>query len=201
MEDNTMKKKIFALLMVICFVFAMAAGCNGASETDSGEDKTGTESEAPAESETSDVVLTADTEITDEDIQEIYASIKESIEKRYLEPNNIAPEDFNWPAEDSEVWNYRELLNSTALLNMFSWENSDFIIENISEEDINLLIEDLNEIDDYSSPEKDILDCVLLGVIDWLSSKVPFETEYFDPLWGTVYPSYSTLSNNITFTE
>lgn len=201
MEDNTMKKKIFALLMVICLVFAMAAGCNGASETDSGEDKTGTESEAPAESETSDVVLTADTEITDEDIQEIYASIKESIEKRYLEPNNIAPEDFNWPAEDSEVWNYRELLNSTALLNMFSWENSDFVIENISEEDINLLIEDLNEIDDYSSPEKDILDCVLLGVIDWLSSKVPFETEYFDPLWGTVYPSYSTLSNNITFTE
>lgn len=196
-----MKKKIFALLMVICLVFAMAAGCNGASETDSGEDKTGTESEAPAESETSDVVLTADTEITDEDIQEIYASIKESIEKRYLEPNNIAPEDFNWPAEDSEVWNYRELLNSTALLNMFSWENSDFVIENISEEDINLLIEDLNEIDDYSSPEKDILDCVLLGVIDWLSSKVPFETEYFDPLWGTVYPSYSTLSNNITFTE
>lgn len=196
-----MRKRIFALLMVICLVFAMAAGCNGASETDSGEDKTGTESEAPAESETSDVVLTADTEITDEDIQEIYASIKESIEKRYLEPNNIAPEDFNWPAEDSEVWNYRELLNSTALLNMFSWENSDFVIENISEEDINLLIEDLNEIDDYSSPEKDILDCVLLGVIDWLSSKVPFETEYFDPLWGTVYPSYSTLSNNITFTE
>ena len=118
-----------------------------------------------------------------------------------LDNNNIAPEDFNWPAEDSEVWNYRELLNSTALLNMFSWENSDFVIENISEEDINLLIEDLNEIDDYSSPEKDILDCVLLGVIDWLSSKVPFETEYFDPLWGTVYPSYSTLSNNITFTE
>ena len=48
----------------------------------------------PAESETPDVVLTADTEITEEDIQKVYASIKESVTTEYLEPNGIDPADF-----------------------------------------------------------------------------------------------------------
>ena len=45
-------------------------------------------------------MLTADTEITEEDIQKVYASIKESVTTEYLEPNGIDPATFSLPASE-----------------------------------------------------------------------------------------------------
>lgn len=210
-----MKKKIFALLMVICLIFAMATGCSGASdkETDSGGGKTETETEAPAaddqqaeseesdevtteeedavketedssaESETPDVVLTADTEITDEDIQEIYASIKDSITTNYLEPNGINPADFNWPSSDSESWKYFGNLYNNYSTNLH----------------LNI---PLNEA--YIPPADDtdekIMDATFTGILNWINKKGTCNDEYFVKLFMEyLYPFNNIFPSNITF--
>lgn len=216
-----MKKRIFALLVVGCLVFTMAAGCSGASETDSGGDKTETEAEAPAaddqqaeseesdevtteedavegtedssaESETPDVVLTADTEITDEDIQEIYASIKESIEKRYLEPNSISPADFSWPDATSTIWG--DYSDRILMDNGYQYATvKDFFTE---DELINMLSDYDNQ---YPSPDKEILDSVLLGIIDWMQTKGDYDEGYFSSVFSKLIPMEDVIPVNVTF--
>lgn len=105
-----MRKKFITFLLAFSLTSSMLLTACGNKETDSGGGKTETEAEAPAAddqhaeseeteevtteeedavegSETPDVVLTADTEITEEDIQKVYASIKESVTTEYLEPS------------------------------------------------------------------------------------------------------------------
>ena len=203
-----MRKKMLAIIMTIIFVLSMAVtGCSGASEeTDSGGGKTETETEAPAaddqqaeseesdevtteeedavkESETPDVVLTADTEITDEDIQEIYASIKDSITTNYLEPNGINPADFNWPSSDSESWKYFGNLYNNYSTNLH----------------LNI---PLNEA--YIPPADDtdekIMDATFTGILNWINKKGTCNDEYFVKLFMEyLYPFNNIFPSNITF--
>lgn len=220
-----MRKKMLAIIMTIIFVLSMAVtGCSGASdkETDSGGGKTETETEAPAdeqqtddseksddvtteeedavegtedssaESETPDVVLTADTEITDEDIQEIYASIKESIEKRYLEPNSISPADFSWPDATSTIWG--DYSDRILMDNGYQYATvKDFFTE---DELINMLSDYDNQ---YPSPDKEILDSVLLGIIDWMQTKGDYDEGYFSSVFSKLLPMKDVIPTNVTF--
>lgn len=209
-----MRKKIFALLMVICLIFAMATGCSGASdkETDSGGGKTETETEAPADDdksseteaveeteetndvsnkeedaveETPDVILTGDTEITDQDIQEIYASIKESITTEYLEPNGLSESKFSWPASDSESWKYVDDLYTSCYLCI----------------DLNIpFTEEETAKYDGKYPENDmqLFDAVFSGILKWMDSKGQYDSAYFSKVMGVLNP-YSSVLPTITF--
>ena len=220
-----MRKKMLAIIMTIIFVLSMAVtGCSGASdkETDSGGGKTETETEAPAaddqqaeseesdevtteeedavketedssaESETPDVVLTADTEITDEDIQEIYASIKESVTTEYLEPNGIDPADFSWPDATSTIWG--DYSDRILMDNGYQYATvKDFFTE---DELINMLSDYDNQ---YPSPDKEILDSVLLGIIDWMQTKGDNDEGYFSSVFSKLLPMKDVIPTNVTF--
>lgn len=223
-----MKKKILALIMASTLVLAMTAmaGCGSSSDADSSDASSTSSTEIEAEmeddtevssvgavdetdvaEETTDVseeetpeesssgeVLTGDTEITDEDMQEVYASIKESIETRYLEPNNILPEEFSWNTIDSSVWSSYYTYAGSHVVNYIvvtkSWETVEDLNESLS-----------NNNNEYPSPDKELLDDVLLGIIDWLDSKGDYEIEYYNNLMEKMLePSLiDNLSENIIF--
>ena len=197
-----MKKKIFALLLVICLIFAMATGCSGASdkETDSGGGKTETETEAPAaddqqaeevtteeedavkESETPDVVLTADTEITEEDIQKVYASIKESVTTEYLEPNGIDPATFSLPASE-EAWSYFFKLSESYYMELFTGVE----IDTSSTENL------------PPSPEKEIMDSIFKGLLRGLDNLGKYDADYYSKFTQKLSPFNTNIINNVTF--
>ena len=216
-----MRKKFITFLLAFALTSSMLLTACGNKETDSGGGKTETETESPAaddqqaeseesdevtteedavegtedssaESETPDVVLTADTEITDEDIQEIYASIKESIEKRYLEPNSISPADFSWPDATSTIWG--DYSDRILMDNGYQYATvKDFFTE---DELINMLSDYDNQ---YPSPDKEILDSVLLGIIDWMQTKGDYDEGYFSSVFSKLIPMEDVIPVNVTF--
>ncbi len=206
-----MKKKALALIIVLALILSMTAmaGCGSSSDADSSdgttsstgtetpedtEDVSSEETDAVDETSSSGEVLTVQT-LTEEDMLEFYSSIKRSVETRYLEPNNISPEDFSWPEEDSEVWNYIRNVHNEATIFMFDMVNGSDIANKVDEDE---LLENLSEIEGYSSsPEKDILDAVLFGTIEWLESKGDYEVGVFSYLWNFI--NYSNLSKEVTF--
>lgn len=218
-----MRKKFITFLLAFSLTSSMLLTACGNKETDSGGGKTETETEAPADdqqaeseksdevtteeedaveetddsektdvSETPDVILTADTEITDEDMQEIYASIKESVEKRYLEPNSISPADFSWPDASSTIWG--DYSDRSLMMAGYDYSTmKDFL----TEED---LIENLERYDgEYSQPDKQILDSVLLGIFDWMQSKGDYDEGYFSSVFSKLLPMKDVIPTNVTF--
>lgn len=205
-----MKKKCLAILLTVIFVIAMmVTGCSGASgkETDSGEAKT--ETEAPAEDEQqaieedSEVVTTEEdaaegddsaesgthepytaNDVTDETMQELYASIKDSVTTEYLEPNNISSSDFVWPDPDATDWRYfYEVLymSYTASLSL----GGDFSIPESA-----MYTSDAN---------KEIFDAAFMGAINFFTASEPYEAEFYNAINDKLRDDHSLITNNVTF--
>ena len=210
-----MRKKFITFLLAFSLTSSMLLTACGNKETDSGGGKTETETEAlaaddqqaeseesdevtteedavegtedsSAESETPDVVLTADTEITDEDIQEIYASIKENVTAEYLEPNGIDPATFSWPSSESSSWNYFDDLYTSCYLCV------DLQIPCTEDE--------LTQYEgEYPTQDKELFEAVFFGILNWMDSKGSYDTAYYSAVLGKLNPYVSNLPANVTF--
>lgn len=195
-----MKKKIITFLLAFALTSSMLLTACGNTETDSGGGKTETETEAPAaddqqaeevtteeedavkESETPDVVLTADTEITEEDIQKVYASIKESVTTEYLEPNGIDPADFSLPASE-EAWSYFFKLSESYYMELFTGVE----IDTSSTENL------------PPSPEKEIMDSIFKGLLRGLDNLGKYDADYYSKFTQKLSPFNTNIINNVTF--
>ena len=208
-----MKKKIFTILMVICLIFAMATGCSGASdkETDSVGGKTETETEAPAaddqqaddskesedvtteeedavvdEVEITEPKLTGSTPFTDEDFSEMCEFIKKSITEEYLQPNNISAEEFSWPSEDSQSWEYLSDISGGFLMPITIEE-----FDSICKE---------RESDYESSPEENkLMQAAMHGIINWLNEKGGCDDTYYPTVIMHFLPYSETLPSDSSF--
>ena len=195
-----MKKKIITFLLAFALTSSMLLTACGNTETDSGGGKTETETEAPAaddqqaeevtteeedavkESETPDVVLTADTEITEEDIQKVYASIKESVTTEYLEPNGIDPATFSLPASE-EAWSYFFKLSESYYMELFAGvEIGTSSTENLP-----------------PSPEKEIMDSIFKGLLRGLDNLGKYDADYYSKFTQKLSPFNTNIINNVTF--
>ena len=193
-----MKKKIITFLLAFALTSSMLLTACGNTETDSGGDKTETEAEAPAaddqqteseetedssaESETHEP-YTAD-DVTDEMMQELYDSIKDSVTTEYLEPNNISPSDFVWPDPNATDWRYfyEELYMSyTASLSL----GSDFSIPESA-----MYTSDAN---------KEIFDSAFIGFINFFTACDPYEAEFYNTISDKLRNDHSLIVNNVTF--
>lgn len=201
--------KLLAVLLSVIFVFAMVTGCNGAAanEDDSGGGKSNTEAESTAEDTTEEdavedtdeseeetpaeeeTTLTGGTEITEKDIEEICTSIKEAIQKDYLEPNNLSVEEFAWPTEDSSSWGYLSAIYNSSF---FSIRNNEEI-EDFTESEYDTLAQ--------SPEEKEILYATYNGVLDWLNSKGDYDADYFAAVFLKFYPFETEIPEKVTFDE
>ena len=195
-----MKKKIITFLLAFALTSSMLLTACGNTETDSGGGKTETETEAPAaddqqaeevtteeedavkESETPDVVLTADTEITEEDIQKVYASIKESVTTEYLEPNGIDPATFSLPASE-EAWSYFFKLSESYYMELFTGVE----IDTSSTENL------------PPSPEKEIMDSIFNGMLSGLDNLGKYDADYYSKFTQKLSPFNTNIINNVTF--
>ena len=195
-----MKKKIITFLLAFALTSSMLLTACGNTETDSGGGKTETETEAPAaddqqaeevtteeedavkESETPDVVLTADTEITEEDIQKVYASIKESVTAEYLEPNGIDPATFSLPASE-EAWSYFFKLSESYYMELFTGVE----IDTSSTENL------------PPSPEKEIMDSIFKGLLRGLDNLGKYDADYYSKFTQKLSPFNTNIINNVTF--
>lgn len=197
-----MKKSIITLLLAFALTSSMLLAACGNQETDSNGDKTeievseddqqtddDTASEETTEEEkveTPDVILTADTEITDEDIQEIYASIKENVTTEYLEPNGISASEFSWPSSESSSWDYFNDLYTASY----------FCVDL----EIPFTEDELSKYEgQYPDNDKKLFDAVLFGILNWMDSKGSYDTGYYSAIWGKLNPFVSNLPANVTF--
>lgn len=207
-----MRKKVVALLLCGAFTASVLTGCGSAKEeTNAGasvensaqEEETeadGNEGAAnedvsedteSVETETPDVVLTGDTEITDADLQELYTFIAKSVESEYLEPNGIAAADFSWPAADSAVWgDYSD--RSLMLVGYDAATMSEFGAEKFLQDGMAMYD------GQYPSPDKEILDAVMVGIFDWMETKGNYDEEYFANVFGRLIPMENVIPANVT---
>lgn len=188
-----MKKKIFALLMVICLIFAMATGCSGASEeTDSGGGKTETETEAPAaddqqaddSKESEDVTTKEEDAVEGTDDSEGTSYTDEQINKLYSLANVTKEEmDSLYKTISDSIYNYYLKPNnidseSFVIPDDMEWVYFNFlareysIANNASLEDIIGVVQTQTQEDGYNmSPETfEIANAIFLGTVDWYNS-------------------------------
>ena len=182
------KKRILSIIFVFVMVFAMAATACGkkeetaekeepkqeeTSDTDEAEVADVEDDAAADEEEASDdgVMKTGNDKLTDEDVQSLKDSIRDTVISEYLEPNNISVEDFAWPDKDSGEWGYMVML--------------------VNEYDLSLSIGyemDISTVDSskYSNPE--IIKAAFNGIINWINEQGDFDLGYSNNVFFELYP-------------
>ncbi len=175
------KKRILSIIFVFVIVFAMAATACGKKEE-------AAEKEEPKQEETSDtdeaevddedessngVMKTGEDALTEEDVQSLKDSIRDTVISEYLEPNNISVEDFAWPNEDGD-WGYlRQLYREYDLALALSYDKDEF---------------DISEVDSSPSSNPEVIKAVFNGIINWINEQGDFDLEYMKNVFSAVYP-------------
>lgn len=190
-----MSKKIIALLLVLCLALSLAACSssgsgassqtqeqssaessetpqeNSESEEESSvpeETETTSPEETSSEEETAEVnksglrpAKTAEDELTEDDLQEILTYIGKAVKDEYLTPNDIDPAALVWPS-DPNTFRYFDQLITNYGISTVTGESPDPVRE------------------DYvpASPDKEIMDAVYAGVINWLNEFESVDYEY-----------------------
>ncbi len=168
------KKRILSIIMIMVMVCAMAAaGCGKKEEATEKKEEPKQEetkkeeadkaepekAEEPAVTEAKD---TNKTKLDDADIEALKASIADSIKKEYLEPNNIAAEDFSWPEVNSHCWIYFNLLREDYISKEFLDINEELVVNEVP-----------------GSPEKEIVEATVTGLTNWYEASGVDNYEYF----------------------
>lgn len=191
-----MKKKCLSALLTLACVCAMATGYGAASAEDSaGKDQTQIQTETAGEegdeAEKRSEPYTAD-DITDEMMEDLYASMKESVTTEYLEPNDINPADFAWPSDTEPDglypnWTYfYDVLFPTFASSMeHEWLEFKFPEESMY----------------TTSPNKEILEAAFTGVMSFLEDHEPYEEEFFTSIYEMLEEDHSLIISNVTFNE
>ena len=200
-----MKKKWIALIMVLSLIFAMTAvGCSSSSDADSSSDASTTETEAPedtedvsseeeeavdeteeetvdtSEEETPEDETSSSDVTSDEELQGVCDSIRESIIDNYLTPNNLSTEDFRWPS-DEVAWLYLD----DKVLNR---------ITGIFDED------EISPIDELSLADIEIIDATYTGIINWFEANTDgTSSELSHIVFGVLGPPRTVIPANVTF--
>lgn len=185
--------KRFLGIMVFVMTFVMAAGCgkDDAEEKDSGTkaetavqetdqvEKDTADVEAPeaaeeADSSSSGAVLGEEDTLTEEDIEALKASIRDAVISEYLEPNGIAPEEFEWPDITDPCWHSHLVL----------------IIAEYRER---LTIDENAVIETGETESEKVMDAVFSGILKWLDTKGEYDIWYFNNTVEVLSPYYEVI--------
>ena len=118
-------------------------------------------------------------------MQELYASIRDSVTTGYLEPNGISPADFAWPDGSLLDWDYfyEELLVTYA---MSENAGADFSFPETS-----VYASDANKV---------IFDAAFAGVLNFLEAQEPYEGEFVNTIfYDRLDADHSLIPANVTF--
>lgn len=115
-----------------------------------------------AETSTDEVMKTGDDDVTEEYIQSLKDSIRDTVISEYIEPNEISPEEFVWPDANSENWKYFDRLTENLRIKLYTG--------------VELDSSDASDIPD--EPDKSIMDAAFNGLSYWLNKQGKYDSEY-----------------------
>ena len=120
--------------------------------------------------------------ISDEDMQELMSYVGKSFSEEYFVPNEISAEDFAWPDDDAAWLYYNTLLTQVYFKATLGVDRDELITEDIIP----------------ASPDKEIMDAVAHGILNWLYQFESVESVYLDNLFVTLR-DYQYIKDNVTF--
>lgn len=189
---------VFSVFMVMMIVTVMAVGCGSeANEKETKPEETVADEEKKSdrvekmieeimqEGEDESGVKGIYDEPTEEDIKNLKDTIRDTVISDYLTPNNIPPEEFQWPTEEC-AWGYFSLI-AEAESTKFTPEDDDVDIT----EAINIPSDQM-----YL---KDLMDTALQGVRNWLDTQGEFDVQYYGNVKDMVLFPYEEFFNTIEF--
>lgn len=135
----------------------------------------GTEAEAPG----SDGEEKNEYGLTEEEMQQLYDCVKESVLTGYIEPNGISPEEFSWPELDDHSWNYLAIMYLNYIDFGTKYDTTNYVLEKPND----LLCQLINSVFD--------------GMTEWSDS---FSDEFYESRLS-VSPFPKWFSENIDFTN
>ena len=181
-------KRILSIILVFVMVFAMAVTAWGKKEE-------AAEKEEPKQEETSDIdeaevddvgddaavdaeeppadkgKKTGDDMLTDEDVQSLKDSIRDTVISEYLEPNSISVEDFAWPDKDSGELGYMSRISQEYTLRFSVGETLD-----------------VSKIDSSSYSNPEIMEAAFNGIINWLDKQGKYDYGYLENVLDSLVP-------------
>lgn len=196
MRQKITEKKMLGMLLAALLLFA-AISCsgsgggegisNGASQAASREEGTGSENGVDVSQQPKG---TNDKEAyTEEQMEELYGSIKAAVQEDYLEPNGIPPEGFQWPA-------YEVLSNGVIRDEGHAWSYFNNIALNYSL--YGTLYDTKNFMYDLpKEPVRQLMDAVLKGMVNWFQDQG--EGQAFQNVRDAIFPEYEKLPEHIGF--
>lgn len=187
------KKRILSVLMIFVMVIAMAAtGCGKKEEPKVEEEVSTDDKKAEDKSAESSTNVSNPGELTDEKMEALYASIKESVKKDYLEPNNISPSEFQWPAYELDE-------NGECQLDeAYLWTYLGIIYMNYSMEGGELY--DATGFPMDIPEKKGLMDSVLTGIASW--HDIPENSSIDrDTVRDNLGELYKSIPENVKFDE
>ena len=183
-------KRFLSIMMVAAMVIAMAAACGKKEEAAAPEElevetevtvsegTKGTKEDAQQKEETASnekMKSEADT-LTDDDIQNLKASIRDTVISEYIEPNNMSIEEFAWPdSSDSEAWEHFAKLVEYSKI---EYETGAKMPKSESE---------------LTDAQK-VMEAAFKGIINWLDTQGNYDGWYFVNTMSTLDPYPMTIS-------
>ena len=195
-----MSKKVAAVVLTLCMIFSLAACASSGSSEPSSQVPVSSQAQEPSEPSTvsepeqssepstvessepseepesssdeeptsSDVnesglrpAKTAEDTVTEEELQELLTYIGTAVKDEYLTPNSVDPAALVWPS-DPNTFRYFDQLITNYGISVLTGESPESVRE------------------DYvpASPDKDIMDAVYAGVVNWLNEFESVDYEY-----------------------
>ena len=189
-----MSRKFLSIMMVAVMVIVMAAAC-GKKETAESEKKEETKVEAAEKEDEVEPEEAADDEqhpaeaeapvneygFTDLQVENLYKSIKESVETSYMRQKNISTTEFVWPDVTDVAWRYVDS-------KLFFYGGTG---------DKNVFPDDIDPNFDTSLAEP-----IYMGIINWLDGLDQSKTsKNLSSVRAMLDPMCETIPTNVTFTE
>lgn len=183
------KKRLISILMVAVMVIVMLGACGKKEEkaADPEKEETKVEAEKEARPETaadeednksadSGAMKTEADILTEEDIQSLKNSIRDTVISEYIESNNMSAEEFSWPdPSDADAWEH------------FAKLIEYFIIEYESGAKISQPESELTE-------SQKIVEAAYNGIINWLDMQGNYDAGYFINVKEALVPYPMTIS-------
>lgn len=189
---------VFSVFMVIMIVTVMTVACG--SKAHEKEQKTAKSAEGEKKSDNvekpikeieeeeakeANGVKGIYDEPTEEDIKNLKDTIRDTVISDYLTPNNIPPEEFQWPTEEW-AWQYFGLI-------------AEIEVTKFTPEDDEIDICNAITIPSDQMYLKDLMDTALQGVRNWLDTQGEFDVQYYGNVKDMVLFPYEEFFNTIEF--
>lgn len=191
MRQKNMERKILCMLLGTALMLASISCSNSSPSSPTGEVTKEAPDTEPGAKGSGAASETGRPAVSEEQMQELYGFIRESVKTGYLDPAGILPESFQWPV-------YQVLPNGIIRDEGHAWSYFNTIALNYASYGTLYDIKGFL----YQLPDEQIcqlMNAVLDGMVEWY--KLWGEGLSFQDVRDAVFPEYEKFPQNIDFSK